>query len=137
MIQRVINYIPDDAVLWATVTGCMLFPLGTPIWLCTAMILTCCKSRSFMDEEADRFELVQQLMLDELDSDYSSDDETVHSDEESDSRETEEIEMNTEKLRNEIKKLEDEINTMRTIMTDNTEVIDFPQQKSSDEKKND
>jgi hypothetical protein len=87
MFRHIINNISDDALLWTLVSGIMLFPVATPIWLCTAMLISCCKSHTFMDNEYERLELVNKLINDEFDiNDLScdSEDSSGYSDDSSD-----------------------------------------------------
>jgi hypothetical protein len=105
MISSIINYIPDDAVIWMAITSIMLFPLNTPLWLLVAMVLTYCKTSNFMDKERERFEIINQLLEDECN--------TLDSDDEEDEPSIDELNNEIIKLREEIAEFQNKINIIK------------------------
>lgn len=66
-----LNNISDDAVIWFSLTSCLMFPLSTPVILFIALMIKCFKSA---DRDDERNRLIMQMMRDELYfSDYSDD----------------------------------------------------------------
>lgn len=105
MIQDFINSISNDALLYSTFGFCVLFPYAIPVWLFSAMMITCCKSPNFMDEEFNRREAIKMLYDDEQITDEEL--ETVD-------------ELTIEELRERISQLQSEIAEYKTTTTDDT-----------------
>ena len=110
MFKNFINNISGEVLFFSTLGFSMLFPYSTPIWLFSAMIITCCKSPNFLDEEFNRREAIKMLYEDE---DFT--------DEEEDTLDN----LSIEELRERIKHLNNEIAEYRceNLVMDNTELI--------------
>lgn len=129
MIQDFINSISNDALLYSTFGCCILFPYAIPVWLFSAMMITCCKSPNFMDEEFSRREAIKMLYDDEHISDEEL--ETVD-------------ELSVNELRERISQLQSEIaeyktteNTSEDTTEDTTDEVDVDEITTTNEQDND
>jgi hypothetical protein len=114
MLKEYINNLSGEALFFTTVGLSMLCPYSTPIWLSIAMIITCCKSPNFLEEEFSRRESVR-LLYEELEDEELEDEELEDEELEDEELEDEELEdeeledLTINELQQKIKDLNDEI----------------------------
>lgn len=120
MFQKLVNSIPDSTIFFVTIGGCMLYPISAPIFIFTAMMVSCCKSPNFLDDEYQMNGNIRELLLDgeinnndiDNESDINNEDEHIMNNEP----------QNTDDLVMEIDKLKREINKLKNADLDEEEV---------------
>lgn len=126
MFQQLVNSIPDTTIFFVTIGGCMLYPISAPIFIFTAMMVSCCKSPNFLDDEYQTRDNIRDLMLDgEInDSDVDKDSDVDNQREDNEKHIINTEPTNKDDLVMAIDKLKEEINTLKNNNSNDEDEVD-------------